>query len=57
VTEVSLSVKKTLELLIADVIEWRSLIDAVLVFNIEACKTIDKSGDLPVHIAGRRLIE
>jgi hypothetical protein len=50
-------IKKTLDMLINDIVDWRSVVGAVMAFNEEACKNVDRKGDLPVHIAARRLIE
>jgi hypothetical protein len=50
-------IRKTLDLLIGDIVQWRSVIDTVLRVNTDACKVCDKNGDLPLHICARRLIE
>ena len=50
-------VNRTLDLLVTDIIDWKSVVNAILVFNVNACNNVDKSGDLPSHIAARRLIE
>ncbi|KAI2503474.1 hypothetical protein MHU86_10943 [Fragilaria crotonensis] len=50
-------IKKTLDMLIIDIIDWRSIVSAVMAYNEEACMNVDRKGDLPVHIAARRLIE
>ena len=50
-------IKRTLDFLVVDIIYWRSVVNAVLDSNPDACISVDKCGDLPSHIAARRLIE
>jgi hypothetical protein len=51
------SVLRILDHLIDDITLYRAVIEVVAAVSIGACHVPDKSGDLPVHLLARRLIE
>jgi hypothetical protein len=55
--ERNVSLADVLDSLIDDIIQWREVVAAVLLFNADAGKVIDKQADLPLHLAARRLVE